>query len=161
MRSGAVMTLLTTDKGAAMSGTQSSDAGSGRRDGSGSLSSISTTNTQSSSTADDGMNSMAVAGLAIACVALLLYATLFFFARELPNTQQELLKLSTNTPVLMRIMLTAGGALLLNVVAMALSAAGWIQTVGQSRLALAGVLTSGLMLLAFSFVVLLALLAPY
>jgi hypothetical protein len=161
MRSGAVMTLRTTDKGAAMSGTQSSDADAGRRDGSGSLSSISTTNTQSSATADDEMNSMAVAGLAIACLALLLYATLFFFARELPNTQQELLKLSTNTPVLMRIMLTAGGALLLNVVALALSAAGWIQTVGRSRLALAGVLTSGLMLLAFSFVVILALLAPY
>jgi hypothetical protein len=104
----------------------------------------------------DSSNTMAVAGTVLCVMAAMLYGGMFFFASQLPDKQQDLITLRSNTPLLLRPVILGGSAALLNLVSLSLSLAAFLQGYRKQRLALVSCIVSGLLLLGIAFVILLS-----
>lgn len=108
---------------------------------------------------EEHSNTLAIAGLAFCAISVVLYGTLFYFAFQLPSTAAELMKVKSDTPLLMRFMLIGGSACLLNLVALGLSGVALLQSARRNIPALLGTVISGLLVLSIMCVFALSLIA--
>lgn len=103
-------------------------------------------------------NPIAVAGLAFALVALLLYVVAWVFLKTLPSSIEELSRLRTSTSELTRFVVTTGGAALLNLVAVILSVIGLLLPRRPRLTAAMASLLAAVMLIAIPGVITVSLL---
>jgi len=100
------------------------------------------------------------AGVIFAIIAALLYTALRQMLIQLPTTRAELSELSTNAPVLSRLMIVAASASLSNIVALVLSLISYVSERRSHSLAVLGIAISTAMLLGFFSIVFVSLLFP-
>ncbi|MFN5436983.1 MAG: hypothetical protein ACK5ES_20640 [Planctomyces sp.] len=100
------------------------------------------------------------AGVGFALFAALLYVVLRQMLIQLPTTRAELNELSTNAPVLSRLMIVAASAALNNIVALVLSLISYVSERRSHTLAVIGIAISTTMLLGFFSIVFVSLLFP-
>ena len=100
------------------------------------------------------------AGVGFAIFAAVLYVALRQMLIQLPTTRAELNELSTNAPVLSRLMIVAASAALNNIVALVLSLISYVSERRAHTLAVVGIVISTAMLLGFFSIVFVSLLFP-
>lgn len=100
------------------------------------------------------------AGMVFAIITALLYTVLRQMLIQLPTTRAELSELSTNAPVLSRLMIVAASASLSNIVALILSMISYVSERRSHTLAVSGIALSAAMLLGFFSIVFVSLLFP-
>lgn len=101
------------------------------------------------------------AGIGFALIAAGLYVALFYMLHRLPSSRNDLEELGTNAPALIRLLVVAASAGLLNVVALILCLSGFLGPKRPRAMSVIGTTFSAIMLIAvFSVVIVSLLISP-